>query len=85
MRLRSGQWPLSLRARLQRRELEPSAAGAANQPGVNVKAGEYLLEVNGREVRPPANVYGFFEALVGKYVVLKVRIDASGAGAREVG
>ena len=54
------------------------------QPGVNVKAGEYLLGVNGREVRPPANVYSFFEALAGKSVVLRVGTDASGAGAREV-
>ncbi|HTA70710.1 MAG TPA: PDZ domain-containing protein [Bryobacteraceae bacterium] len=62
----------------------PQMQAPLTQPGVNVKAGEYLLEVNGREVRPPANVYSFFEALAGKSVVLKVGTDASGAGAREV-
>ena len=62
----------------------PQLQAPLTQPGVNVKAGDYLLEVNGREVRPPANVYSFFEALAGKSVVLKVGIDASGAGAREV-
>jgi tricorn protease len=62
----------------------PQMLAPLTQPGVNVKAGEYLLEVNGREVRPPANVYSFFEGLAGKSVVLKVGTDASGAGSREV-
>jgi tricorn protease len=62
----------------------PQLLAPMTQPGVNVKAGEYLLEVNGRDVRPPANVYSFFEGLAGKSVVLKVGTDASGAGAREV-
>ena len=51
---------------------------------MNVKAGEYLLAVNGREVRPPENVYSFFEGLADKSVVLRVGPDASGTGAREV-
>lgn len=62
----------------------PQLLAPLTQPGVNVKAGEYLLEVNGRDVRPPANVYSFFEGLAGKSVMLKVGTDASGAAAREV-
>ena len=62
----------------------PQLLAPLTQPGVNVRAGEYLLEVNGRDVRPPANVYSFFEGMAGKSVVLKVGADASGAGAREV-
>ncbi|HUA62019.1 MAG TPA: PDZ domain-containing protein [Verrucomicrobiae bacterium] len=62
----------------------PQLLAPLTQPGVNVKAGEYLIEVNGREVRPPANVYSFFEGMAGKSVVLKVGADPSGAGAREV-
>jgi tricorn protease len=62
----------------------PQLLAPLTQPGVNVKAGEYLLEVNGREVHPPENVFSFFESLAGKSVVLKVGTDASGAGAREV-
>jgi tricorn protease len=62
----------------------PQLLAPLTQPGVNVKAGEYLLEVNGRDVRSPANVYSFFEGLAGKSVVLKVGTDAAGAGAREV-
>ncbi len=62
----------------------PDLRAPLTQPGVNVKAGEYLLAVNGREVRPPENVYSFFEGLANKSVLLKVGSDPSGAGAREV-
>ncbi|HUI43748.1 MAG TPA: S41 family peptidase, partial [Terriglobia bacterium] len=54
------------------------------QPGVNVKAGEYLLAVNGREVRAPQNLYSFFEQTAGKQTVLKVGPNADGTGSREV-
>ncbi len=62
----------------------PQLRAPLTQPGVNVKAGEYLLAVNGREVRPPENVYSFFEGLAGKAALLRVGTDANGAGAREV-
>jgi tricorn protease len=62
----------------------PQLRAPLTQPGVNVKTGEYLLSVNGREVRPPDNVYSFFEQLAGKSVLLRVGPDAGGAGAREV-
>ena len=62
----------------------PSLRAPLTQPGVNVKAGEYLLAVDGREVRPPANLYSFFEDLADKSVVLRVGADANGAGARDV-
>ena len=51
---------------------------------MNVTAGEYLLAVNGRELRDTDNVFSFFEATAGKSVVLRVGPDASGANAREV-
>ena len=62
----------------------PQLIAPLTQPGVNVKAGEFLLAVNGREVRVQDNVYSFFEGLSGKSVVLKVGPDASGTGSREV-
>ncbi len=62
----------------------PQLRAPLTQPGVNVKAGEYLLAVNGREVRPPENVYSFFEGFADKSVILRVAADASGAGARDV-
>jgi tricorn protease len=62
----------------------PRLRAPLTQPGVNVKAGEYLLAVNGREVHPPENVYSFFEGLADKSVVLRVGPDANGSGARDV-
>jgi len=61
----------------------PELRAPLTQPGVNVQAGEYLLAVNGREVRPPDNLYSFFEGFAGKSVVIRVGADPNGAGARE--
>jgi tricorn protease len=62
----------------------PQLKAPLTQPGVNVVAGEYLLAVNGRDLRETDNVYSFFEGSAGKSVVLKVGGDPSGANAREV-
>jgi tricorn protease len=62
----------------------PDPRAPLAQPGVDVKAGEYLLEVNGRDVRPPANVYRFFENTAGKQVRIKVSANPDGKDAREV-
>ena len=62
----------------------PQLRAPLTQPGVNVKAGDYLLAVNDREVRAPENVYRFFEGQAGKSVVLKVSADAAGSDPRNV-
>lgn len=66
----------------------PGLRAPLTQPGVNVKAGEYLLAVNGRELRASVaggdNVYHFLENTAGKSVLLKVGPDPNGANAREV-
>ncbi|HWQ56527.1 MAG TPA: PDZ domain-containing protein [Bryobacteraceae bacterium] len=62
----------------------PQLKAPLTQPGVNVAAGEYLLAVNGRDLRASDNIYSFFEATAGKSVVLRVGADPSGAGSREV-
>lgn len=62
----------------------PNLRAPLTQPGVNVKAGEYLIAVNGREVRAADDLYSFFEATADKSVVLKVGPNADGSGAREV-
>jgi tricorn protease len=62
----------------------PNLRAPLTQPGVNVTAGEYLLEVNGRDVRPPSSVYAFFENTADRQVRLKVGPSPDGAGAREV-
>jgi tricorn protease len=62
----------------------PKLHAPLTQPGVNVKEGEYLLAVNGRDVRSSADVYSFFEETAGKQVVLKVGPNPDDRGSREV-
>jgi len=62
----------------------PKLRAPLTQPGVNVVAGEYLFSVNGHDVRPPADVYSFFEGTAGKQIALKVGPKPDGTGAREV-
>ena len=62
----------------------PQLRAPLTEPGVNVRAGEYLLAVRGRDVRPPANLYSFFENTAGKIVELTVGPNADGTGSRTV-
>ena len=62
----------------------PDLRAPLTQPGVNVGEGEYLLAVNGKELRATDDVYSFFEGDAGKTTVLKVGPDPGGKGARDV-
>jgi tricorn protease len=62
----------------------PDLRAPLTQPGARVRAGEYLLAVNGQEVRTPENLYRFFEGTAGKSVVLTVGPSADGKGSREI-
>jgi tricorn protease len=62
----------------------PQFHAPLTQPGVNVVEGEYLLSVNGREVRGTDNVYSFFEETAGKSTLLRVGPNPDGTGSREV-
>jgi tricorn protease len=53
-------------------------------PGVDVKAGEYLLAVDGEDVTTAREVYAAFEDKVARRVELKVGPRADGTGARTV-
>jgi len=62
----------------------PGLRAPLTQPGVDVREGEYLLAVDGRDVRADDNVHRFFENTAGKAVRIKVGPNADGNGAREV-
>jgi len=62
----------------------PKLQAPLTQPGVDVKEGEYLLAVNGREVRGTDEVYRFFLETAGQQTVLKVGPNPDGSGSREV-
>jgi tricorn protease len=61
----------------------PELRSPLAEPGVEVKAGEYLLEVDGRALRAPGdNLYAAFENTSGKIVEVKVGPNPDGTGAR---
>ncbi|MGB9253645.1 MAG: PDZ domain-containing protein, partial [Candidatus Korobacteraceae bacterium] len=62
----------------------PGMQAPLTQPGVNVKAGDYILAVNDRELHASDNIFSFFEETAGKQVVLKVGSNADGKDSREV-
>ncbi|MBI4623580.1 MAG: PD40 domain-containing protein [Verrucomicrobia bacterium] len=62
----------------------PQAKAPLTQPGVNVKPGEFLLAVNGRELRASDEIFSFFAGTVSKQTVLRVGPNADGTGARDV-
>jgi tricorn protease len=62
----------------------PNLRAPLTGPGVSVKAGEYLLAVNGQEVSGTENLYSYFENTAGKIVELTVGPNPTSAGARVV-
>ncbi|MBL7738832.1 MAG: PD40 domain-containing protein [Chitinophagaceae bacterium] len=52
--------------------------------GINVKEGDYILSVNGRNLDPAMDPYAMFEGLAGKTVALRVNSKPSFDGSREV-
>jgi tricorn protease len=62
----------------------PELQAPLTQPGVNVRAGEFLLAVNGQELRGDDNLFRFFQGTAEKQTVLTVGPRANGSGARQV-
>jgi tricorn protease len=62
----------------------PDLQAPLTQPGINVKAGEYLLAVNGRELTATNNLYSFFQETAGKQTVIRVGPHPDGADARDL-
>ena len=54
------------------------------EPGVDVKQGDYLLEVNGRALKSPQNPYELFVNTADENVTLTVNSKPSSDGARRV-
>ena len=62
----------------------PQMRAPLTEPGVNARAGEYLLAVNGRNLTTTENVYSFFQNTANKQIVIRVGPNTDGAGSREV-
>jgi tricorn protease len=61
----------------------PELKAPLTEPGVNVKAGEYLLGVNGRELTSSENIFQAFQETAGKQTVIRVGPRPDDAGSRE--
>jgi tricorn protease len=61
-----------------------AARSPLTEPGLKVKAGDYLIAVDGREARSNLNVYVYFQNLAGKIVTLKINSRPSTEGAWDV-
>lgn len=62
----------------------PDLRAPLSAPGIHVTEGDYLLEVNGRPLAPPTNVYSLFEETAGKQTAIRVNSTPSLEGSRLV-
>ena len=62
----------------------PELRAPLTAPGVNVKAGEYLLAINGKELTSNQNVHEMLEMTANKQVTLRVGPNTNGDKSREV-
>ncbi len=62
----------------------PNMRSPLTEPGVNAKAGDYILAVNGKEVTASQNLYSFFENTSGKIVELTIGSSPNMTGSRLV-
>ncbi|MGH9563118.1 MAG: PDZ domain-containing protein, partial [Terracidiphilus sp.] len=63
---------------------DPDVRSPLTEPGVSVHQGDYLLAVNGRELKAPQNPYALFVDTAGQSVTLTVNSKPSADGARQV-
>jgi len=62
----------------------PDLQAPLSAPGIDVAEGDYLLEVNGRPLVPPTNLYSLFEGTAGRQTLLRVSKTPSLEGSRLV-
>jgi tricorn protease len=60
----------------------PERRSPLTEQGVNVKEGDYLISINGKEITTKDNPYEYLENLAGKKVEIGVNAKAETAGAR---
>lgn len=62
----------------------PDLRAPLTEPGVDVKAGDYLLAVDGKDLKYPDNLYARFERTAGRLIEITVGPNADGTGSRTV-
>ena len=62
----------------------PELRSPLSAPGIDVKEGDYVLEVNGKPIDASANFYSFFENMANRQIVLRLNNKPSLEGSRLV-
>lgn len=62
----------------------PSLTGPLSHPGLGVSEGNYIVAVDGHELRAPMNPFELLEGTAGRTVVLTVNDRPSATGGREI-
>jgi tricorn protease len=60
----------------------PDLRAPLSAPGIQVNEGDYLLEVNGRPLAPPTNIYSLFEGTANRQTLIRVSKTPSSEGSR---
>ncbi|HSF23213.1 MAG TPA: PDZ domain-containing protein [Blastocatellia bacterium] len=60
----------------------PELQAPLSAPGIQVAEGDYVLEVNGRTLSPPTNLYSAFEGTAGRQTLIRVNKTPSVEGSR---
>src|SRR4029077_15980854 len=62
----------------------PDLRAPLRPPGTRVAEGDYLLDVNGRPLAPPTNVYSLFQGTAGHQITIRVGKSPTGEDFRVV-
>jgi len=62
----------------------PELRAPLSAPGIQISEGDYLLEVNGRPLAPPTNLYSLFEGTAGRQTLIRVNEAPTLEGSRLV-
>ena len=65
-------------------EWNPGLRAPLTQPGINAKVGEYILAIDGTELKDSDDIYETLEGKAGKQVKVKIGPNPDGKDAREV-
>jgi tricorn protease len=62
----------------------PELQAPLSAPGVQVAEGDYIIEVNGRTLAPPTNLYSAFEGTAGRQTLIRINKNPSIEGSRVI-
>ena len=62
----------------------PQLQGPLSAPGLNVNEGDYILEINGQDLKGGEDISRLLENTAGKHTLVKIATSADGANAREI-